>query len=230
MSPARVSRRSGGKYGLIAGAFIGLAVTLLLFRGLDYLVSAERVAAPDTLAALPVDFIRLRPAQPPVEPSRRHPPPPPEKEEPPPPPPAMAPVRVEAGLPAMAPLATRIELPLRVAAGPAIGQWLPAPVETPVETQARPVFRMPPRYPPRALLRRIEGSVTVEFLIGAEGEVREPKVVAAEPAGVFEKAALAAIRRWRFAPEAGQGEGAVRRARQVIRFRLDAPMSHPGAR
>src|SRR5690606_1679044 len=53
-----------------------------------------------------------------------------------------------------------------------------------------------PEYPDRALSQRITGSVTVEFLVRANGETDEVRVIESEPAGVFDRSAIAAVRRW----------------------------------
>lgn len=81
-----------------------------------------------------------------------------------------------------------------------------------------PVHINQPVYPHAALLRGIEGKVVIEFGLSAGGGVLEPHVVSAEPAGVFDKAAIEAIRTWRYAaPEAGTG---LRRYRQALAFKL----------
>lgn len=56
----------------------------------------------------------------------------------------------------------------------------------------------PPRYPLAAQKRRIEGSVLVAFTIQPDGSVSDARSLSAQPAGVFENAALAAAARWRF--------------------------------
>lgn len=58
--------------------------------------------------------------------------------------------------------------------------------------------RVSPRYPPRALRQRIEGWVLVSFTINTEREVRNVRVIAAEPEGVFEREAVGSMERWRF--------------------------------
>lgn len=55
-----------------------------------------------------------------------------------------------------------------------------------------------PTYPPDALAAGVEGFVEVRFDVDAEGRVTGPEVVTAEPEGVFEDAALAAVSRWRY--------------------------------
>ena len=56
------------------------------------------------------------------------------------------------------------------------------------------------RYPATAKAAKIEGYVLVEYGINSEGQVVNPKVIKAEPPGVFEEAALAAVARWLFRP------------------------------
>lgn len=84
-----------------------------------------------------------------------------------------------------------------------------------------PLVRIAPDYPPRALSRGIEGWVKIEFTIGASGTVRDAKVVAAEPRGIFDEAALKAIARWRYNPRI-EGGVAVERVgvQTIIRFEI----------
>jgi protein TonB len=55
-----------------------------------------------------------------------------------------------------------------------------------------------PIYPPIALAARKEGLVILEALIGEDGSVRDVRVL--RPAPLFEEAAIAAVRQWRFSP------------------------------
>ena len=55
-----------------------------------------------------------------------------------------------------------------------------------------------PVYPPNAAAAGVEGYVDVRFTLSTSGAVVAPEVVAAEPAGVFDAAALAAVSRWRY--------------------------------
>lgn len=68
-----------------------------------------------------------------------------------------------------------------------------------------PLVRVEPIYPPRAAERRIEGWVQLEFTIGETGQVVDPAVVAAEPRGVFERAATRAVRKWKYRPKIRDG-------------------------
>ena len=59
---------------------------------------------------------------------------------------------------------------------------------------------VPPEYPKDALKRDIGGEVRVRFTLDADGKVKSAEVVNSSPADVFDRAALDAVRRWRFKP------------------------------
>ena len=78
-----------------------------------------------------------------------------------------------------------------------------------------------PAYPAAARAAGIEGQVSVSYDVTAAGRVANAVVVAAEPDGVFEAAALATVRSWRFRPATERGVPvAVPRQVSVLRFRL----------
>ena len=79
--------------------------------------------------------------------------------------------------------------------GPVISQGrMPIPFLTPA-----------PEYPQRALARGIEGWVLLSFTIAETGAVVDPKVVNAEPPGMFDAAALRAIVRYKYRPQIAGG-------------------------
>jgi protein TonB len=113
--------------------------------------------------------------------------------------------------------------------GDAVGDIIPM-VDTAVELEKAtslgagggdsdvvPLVRVDPEYPAKAKQRRIEGWVDIEFTIGPAGTVVDPKVIGANPRGVFEQSALRAVRRWRYNPKVESG---VAVARPGIRVRL----------
>ncbi|HEY8506764.1 MAG TPA: energy transducer TonB [Steroidobacteraceae bacterium] len=77
-----------------------------------------------------------------------------------------------------------------------------------------------PEFPERALQQRISGSVTVEFVVATNGETTDVRVVESDPAGVFDRAAIAAVRRWRYEPVIVDNVPREVPARTVIRFAL----------
>ena len=88
------------------------------------------------------------------------------------------------------------------------------------EEEAVVLFKSTPAYPRKAVKRRQEGWVKIAFTITSEGTVVDPKVVASKPRRVFDRAALKAIRKWRFKPKTRDGSPVSRRAVQVIEFTL----------
>ena len=71
---------------------------------------------------------------------------------------------------------------------------------------AVPMVRVPPQYPERALQRGIEGRVLIEFTISKSGSVKDAKVVAYEPSKIFNKAALKAVKQWKYNPKIVNGK------------------------
>ncbi len=59
-----------------------------------------------------------------------------------------------------------------------------------------------PQYPAQALAAGVSGKVDLDFRIAADGSVRDIRVRHAQPAGVFEQAAIAALKHWRFSARA----------------------------
>jgi protein TonB len=78
-----------------------------------------------------------------------------------------------------------------------------------------------PVYPPAALRDRVEGWVEVDFTVTEAGVVREIEIVAAEPRGVFEAAATAAIGAWRFQPRVVNGRPVPQRSSVTLRFNVE---------
>ena len=76
-------------------------------------------------------------------------------------------------------------------------------------------------YPPEALRQGIEGQVVVRYDVTAKGNVTNAAVVGAAPPGVFEEAALRAVRSWRFRPSAKRGRRISAPQREsAVTFRL----------
>lgn len=58
----------------------------------------------------------------------------------------------------------------------------------------------PPKFPPEALRAGQSGEVQIEFIVGIDGSVTAARVVRSNPARVFDREAVNAVRRWRFQP------------------------------
>jgi protein TonB len=159
-----------------------------------------------------IEFVRLKRDNTPEEKKRE--PPKREKPEQQPPPPEM-------------------NLAKNMKPGDAVGDIMPM-VDTAVELEKAsslgagggdrdvvPLVRVDPQYPPQARQRRIEGWVDVEFTIGPAGTVVDPKVIGADPPGVFEQVTLRAVRRYRYNAKIVDGVAVARHGIQLrIRFKL----------
>ena len=68
-----------------------------------------------------------------------------------------------------------------------------------------PLIRTTPSYPSRALQRGLEGFVELSFTVNRFGSVIDAVVINAVPEGVFNRAALQAISRWKYSPAMNNG-------------------------
>lgn len=75
-------------------------------------------------------------------------------------------------------------------------------------------------YPARARLAAVEGFVTLALLINERGEVEQASIVKAQPAGYFEEAALAMLRKQRFSPPIKRNQAVKSRWLTTVRYRL----------
>jgi len=69
-----------------------------------------------------------------------------------------------------------------------------------------PIYKKPPVYPRRAVVRGIEGYVLLEFTVTREGGIRDAKVIDANPPRIFDQAALDAVGQFRYIPRVVNGE------------------------
>lgn len=63
-----------------------------------------------------------------------------------------------------------------------------------------------PKYPARAIAKSIEGYVDVKFDITKIGTTKNISVVRAQPEGIFDRAAVNAVKRWRYRPKMEEGK------------------------
>ena len=204
-----------------AAFLLAALVNLALFALMSAMVSQGRSQLADSTLVQLVDFVRPEPVEEPEPKRLREPPPPPE------PPPVMQPLpKVELPQPSALPPRLRapkvsLDLPLQLDGGPYLGDMLAD--SGPGVMLARdltPLVTPPPFYPRKARVRRKEGYVEVEFTVDKQGGVRDIRVIAANPPGLFERAAKRAIGRWKFEPHRVGGEAVAVRARQRVEFKL----------
>jgi protein TonB len=90
------------------------------------------------------------------------------------------------------------------------------------DRDAVPQVRIQPDYPIQARQKGIEGWVDVKFNVGADGSVRNPVVVNAKPKQIFDRAALQAVKGWKYNPKIEDGRAVERKGLKVrIRFQLE---------
>ena len=84
-----------------------------------------------------------------------------------------------------------------------------------------PLVRVDPELPMEARRKKISGWARVEFTIMEDGSVANARVIKAEPPGIFDQTALAAIVRWKFPPAVKDGKRVRRRLSQPFRFNVE---------
>lgn len=194
---------------LMSVVLLAAGVTIGLFLVMKVLVTGQEYEIEEELAAIGIDFVRVqrdeesqtkdralkRPSK--VEP-----------EEPPPPPKLTQPNR---------PNIDKASMSADLGAFDLTGLNLNAPVDG--DTLA--IVRVLPRYPSRALSRGIEGWVLMEFAIDELGLAVNPVVIESEPPGIFDRAALSAVKRWKYRPMIEDGRPRMRPGvRQLISFEI----------
>lgn len=196
-------------YRMISVVLLAAGVTISLFLVMKVLVTGQEYEIEEELAAIGIDFVRVereeesqtkdravkRPSK--VEP-----------EDPPPPPKLAQPSR---------PNIDKASMSADLGAFNLAGLNLNAPVDG--DTLA--IVRILPRYPSRALSRGIEGWVLMEFAISELGLAVNPVVIESEPPGIFDRAALSAVKRWKYRPMIEDGRPRMRPGvRQLISFEI----------
>lgn len=194
---------------MMSVGLLAAGVTIGLFLVMKVLVTGQEYEIEEELAAIGIDFVRVerdeesqtkdralkRPSK--VEP-----------EEPPPPPKLTQPNR---------PNIDKASMSADLGAFDLAGLNLNAPVDG--DTLA--IVRVLPRYPSRALSRGIEGWVLMEFAIDELGLAVNPVVIESEPPGIFDRAALSAVKRWKYRPMIEDGRPLMRPGvRQLISFEI----------
>jgi len=88
-----------------------------------------------------------------------------------------------------------------------------------LEKRPEPVSQVAPAYPAELRKAKVEGLVTLIFVLDETGRVEDPRVEnSSRPE--FEKPALEAIRKWRFSPGMKDGQAVRTYIRVPMRFRV----------
>jgi protein TonB len=75
-----------------------------------------------------------------------------------------------------------------------------------------------PVYPPAAFRQGVGGWVEVEFTVDERGATRDVTVVAAEPRGIFDQVAVAAVAGWKYRPRVVNGRPVAQRTSATLQF------------
>jgi TonB family protein len=89
---------------------------------------------------------------------------------------------------------------------PAVVRTTPDEAESPVGADYLPLVTVAPEYPVSAQAAGIGGRCTVEFTVTAAGTTRDVRPVDCDPPGVFEGAAVAAARQFKYRPRERAGQ------------------------
>ncbi len=196
-------------------ALAGTAAAVFMLWLMQLLVTSPSQTLPTVDSRRLVDFVRLKREEK-LQLKERTPPPPPDKALPPPRP--RLDMRTDSQPPSpQLSMDMNLDVPLNFGDGPWIGP------QTVMQTDSSfvPLSRLPPQYPYKAAQRGIEGWVRVEFDVTETGSVEHVEVIESEPPGVFDRAAIRAVSRWRFKPRIVNGEAVPGKATQVVDFKLE---------
>ena len=195
---------------LVATVAAGM-VTLGLYLLMAELVAAGREALTDNDRGRIVDFVRIS-QKPELQTEDRKPEKPERPEDPPP----------EAPAPeteSQAPTAGAVNIGSMGVSSELTGEGFRLSAS---DGEYLPIVQVAPSYPRRAQQRGTEGYVLLEFTVTAQGRVADPRVIESEPSDVFDRAALDAVKRYRYEPRVQDGEPvAVEGVQHLITFEID---------
>jgi TonB family protein len=98
----------------------------------------------------------------------------------------------------------------------------------PGDVRPKALWQPPPQYPKIMSDRSLEGEVLVEFIIDANGGVREPRIVRSS-FKELEAPAIEAVMQWRFTPGQRNGRNVATRVSQTLEFNLVDPPAQADA-
>ncbi len=191
------------------GIALGVLVTAALFFLMQALIRSDRVAFTEPPEGARLDFLRLGQEQDAQRRERRPPPPPPVDD----PPPEMPRREFDQTSTAIGMDIGAVDMSINPNLGTgggfvADGEYLP-------------IVQIAPEYPQRAAERGIEGYVLLEFTVTEAGTVENPVVIEAQPPGIFDRAALNTVVRYKYQPRVIDGEPVpVMGVRTRIEFQL----------
>jgi len=202
---------------VLIGVIGGAVMSLLLFGIMDLVTKSDDGIARNSTPPAQFDFTRFQKEDETTRKTRVRP------KKPPKPLPKPTP-KVAVNTPTPTPTTTqqrmpmpKIDLNMRLSGNDILGG---AMVGSGGSMELIPLVRIPPLYPRQALRLKKEGFVKVAFTITKEGLVKSPRVLEANPKRIFDRAALTAIRKWKFKPKMVEGKAVEQEGVQVLEFKL----------
>ncbi len=186
--------RSGIRY--VIAATLALIMTFILLWGMQQLIAGGNNAMTEPVKGNVLDFIRLKQDEV-VAKKERKPQKPPKPKEP--PPPMVAPPMQQAN-PNTQGVKSQFAADIQTDTGLTGGLSLDSS-----DGDYLPIVKVAAVYPRRAQSRGIEGFVVVEFVVSKGGSVKGARVVDAKPEGVFDRAALDAVAKFKYKPRVVDG-------------------------
>lgn len=111
-------------------------------------------------------------------------------------------------------------LPLSVAGSAPSAAGSPGPAIEPPRADAAYLRNLPPDYPKVLLRRGVEGRVLVRARVGNDGRCSQVQLKETSGFRLFDEAALAAVKGWRFVPARQGGQAVVAWVEVPIDFRI----------
>lgn len=193
-------------------ALLALGITFGLFYLMQFLISMGNDRGADIKKGQVIEFVRLKRDT--ATQTRKRELPKKEKPPEPPPPPELQMSQTDApDANAMAIFAPDLSTGPDLGSGPSLG--------APSDSDSVPLVRVPPQYPIRAAERGIEGWVVLSFTITAIGTVENPTVLDAQPKRIFDRAAIRALKKWKYRPRIVDGVATSRVEEVKLSFDLD---------
>ena len=213
-SAVLINKRSSIKWLLLLPLALGLVS--VLFSLMQQLVEPSNLEFKDYGESQPMQYVRIKRDERVVEKSRELPEPEEIVEQEAPPKPSVETTAVETPNFAQVDM-PKMTMPMSFNQNFALGTFAGGGADGNV----LPLVQIKPRYPRQAKSRGIEGWVKVKITIAKDGTVKEVNVLEAKPRGMFERAALRAVKRWKFKPEIVNGVAVENQSVQTISFKLD---------
>jgi protein TonB len=175
---------------------LAVSVTFSLLWGMQALIAGGQEVLSDAPRGNVLDFIRLKKEQALVKKDRK----PKKPAKPKQPPPPMQQPQMQQSNPNLAAVSTGFSADVQSDTGLSGGLNLDSG-----DGDYLPIVKVAAIYPRRAQSRGIEGYVIVEFVVTTNGSVKDAKIVKAEPAGIFDQAALDAALKFKYKPRVVDG-------------------------